>query len=220
MFGAGWFIFELHAQPPHVDIHNFDVPEVPLAPDLIQNLLPPQRGVGVVEKKLKDLVFHLGQLDCLAVFGEGAALGIEYKRSGSHLADHRGLCLFRRHRDPAMDRIDPRDQFGRGERFGDIIIRAEGKDGITNLITIYAAATGKTPEEVEAEFAGQGYGAFKPAVGEAVAELLRPVRETTEDLLKNKDYLEQIYKEGAEQANYIAQKTLDKVYRKIGFVKR
>ena len=100
------------------------------------------------------------------------------------------------------------------------IIRAEGKDGITNLITIYAAATGKTPEEVEAEFAGQGYGAFKPAVGEAVAELLRPVRETTEDLLKNKDYLEQIYKEGAEQANYIAQKTLDKVYRKIGFVKR
>ena len=48
MFGAGWFIFELHAQPPHVDIHNFDVPEVPLAPDLIQNLLPPQRGVGVV----------------------------------------------------------------------------------------------------------------------------------------------------------------------------
>ena len=100
------------------------------------------------------------------------------------------------------------------------IIRAEGKDGITNLITIYAAATGKTPEEVEAEFAGQGYGAFKPAVGEAVAELLRPVRETTEDLLKNKDYLDQIYKEGAEQANYIAQKTLDKVYRKIGFVKR
>ena len=113
-----------------------------------------------------------------------------------------------------------RNQFKGTKRLGDIIIRAEGKDGITNLITIYAAATGKTPEEVEAEFAGQGYGAFKPAVGEAVAELLRPVRETTEDLLKNKDYLEQIYKEGAEQANYIAQKTLDKVYRKIGFVKR
>lgn len=100
------------------------------------------------------------------------------------------------------------------------IIRAEGKDGITNLITIYAAATGKSPEEVEAEFAGKGYGAFKPAVGEAVVELLRPVRETTEDLLKNKDYLEQIYQEGAEQANAIARRTLDKVYRKIGFVKR
>ncbi len=100
------------------------------------------------------------------------------------------------------------------------IVRAEGKDGITNLITIYASATGKSPEEVEAEFAGKGYGAFKPAVGEAVVELLRPVRETTEELLKNKDYLEQIYKEGAEQAAYIAQKPLDKVYRKIGFVKR
>lgn len=96
----------------------------------------------------------------------------------------------------------------------------EGKEGIANLITIYALATGQTPEQVEAAFAGQGYAAFKPAVGEAVVELLRPIREKTEDLLRNKDYLEQVYTEGAQRANYMARKTLDKVYRKVGFIKR
>lgn len=98
--------------------------------------------------------------------------------------------------------------------------RGDGKDGINNLITIYSLATGKTPEEVEQAFDGRGYGDFKPAVGEAVVEMLRPVREKTEDLLKNKDYLEAVYKEGAEKASYMARKTLDKVYRKVGFVKR
>ena len=96
----------------------------------------------------------------------------------------------------------------------------EGKDGINNLIAIYALTTGKTPEQVEADFAGKGYGDFKPAVGEAVVELLRPIREKTEDLLRNKDYLESVYKEGAAKAGYLARKTLDKVYRKVGFVKR
>ncbi|MBS5145221.1 MAG: tryptophan--tRNA ligase [Butyricicoccus pullicaecorum] len=100
------------------------------------------------------------------------------------------------------------------------ICRGEGKEGISNLITIYALASGKTPEEVEEEFAGKGYADFKPAVGEAVIELLRPIREKTEDLLKNKDYLEQVYTEGAQRASYMARKTLDKVYRKVGFIKR
>jgi tryptophanyl-tRNA synthetase len=95
----------------------------------------------------------------------------------------------------------------------------ENKPGINNLITIYSIATGKTVEEVEMEFAGKGYGEFKPAVGEAVCEMLRPIRETTADLLKNKDYLESIYRNGAERANRLARKTLDKVYRKVGFVK-
>ena len=72
--------------------------------------------------------------------------------------------------------------------------------------------------EAEAEFAGQGYGVFKPAVGEAVVELLRPLREESERIMKDKAYLESVYKEGAERAAYLAQKTLSKVYRKIGFV--
>lgn len=100
------------------------------------------------------------------------------------------------------------------------VVRGEGKDGVNNLITIYALATGKTPEEVEAEFAGRGYGDFKPAVGEAVVEMLRPIREKTEELLRNKDYLESVYHEGAQKAAYQARKTLDKVYRKVGFVQR
>lgn len=100
------------------------------------------------------------------------------------------------------------------------VVRGADKAGVTNLITIYALASGKTPEEVEAEFEGRGYGEFKPAVGEAVVELLRPIREKTEDLLRNKDYLESVYQEGARRAAYQARRTLDKVYRKVGFVQR
>ena len=96
----------------------------------------------------------------------------------------------------------------------------ENKAGISNLLTIYCAATGKTIEEAEAEFAGQGYGVFKPAVGEAVVELLRPIREESERIMADKAYLESVYKEGAERARYLAQKTLSKVQRKVGFVAR
>ena len=97
---------------------------------------------------------------------------------------------------------------------------AKEKPGISNLLTIYCAATGKTIAEAEAEFDGKGYGIFKPAVGVAVVELLRPIREQTELLLRDKAYLEQIYKEGAERAQYLAMKTLRKVYKKVGFVAR
>ena len=96
----------------------------------------------------------------------------------------------------------------------------ENKPGISNLLTIYCTATGKTIEEAEAEFAGQGYGVFKPAVGEAVVELMRPVREEATRLLADKAYLESIYREGAQRAQYMANKTLSKVQRKIGFIAR
>lgn len=94
----------------------------------------------------------------------------------------------------------------------------ENKPGISNLLTIYCAATGKTMAEAEGEFAGQGYGVFKPAVGEAVIEKMRPIREEAERLMQDKAYLESIYKRGAEQAQYLANKTLRKVQKKIGFV--
>ena len=96
----------------------------------------------------------------------------------------------------------------------------ENKPGVSNMLQIYALATGQTVEQAQEAFAGKGYAEFKPAVGEAVVELLRPIREKTEDLLKNKDYLEQVYTEGAQRASYMARKTLDKVYRKVGFIKR
>ena len=94
------------------------------------------------------------------------------------------------------------------------------KPGISNLLTVYCAATGKTVEEAEEEFCGQGYGIFKPAVGEAVVELLRPIREETTRLLADKAYLESVYKDGAERAQALAVKTLRKVYKKVGFVAR
>lgn len=95
---------------------------------------------------------------------------------------------------------------------------SENKKGISNLMTIYSAATGKQFSEIEAEFDGQGYGTFKTAVGEAVVEMLRPIREESTRLLQDKAYLETVCKNGAEKAGYIANKTLRKVYKKVGFV--
>ena len=94
------------------------------------------------------------------------------------------------------------------------------KPGVSNLIQIYASAVGKSYEEVEREFDGLGYGRFKPAVGEAVVELLRPIREETDRLLADKAYLEGVYRAGAERASRAADKTLRKVYKKVGFVAR
>ena len=94
----------------------------------------------------------------------------------------------------------------------------ENKPGVANLMQIYSAVTGKTFETIEREFAGQGYGAFKPAVGEAVIETLRPIREETERLLADKGYLESVYRAGAERAGKIAWRTLSKVYKKVGFL--
>ncbi len=101
-----------------------------------------------------------------------------------------------------------------------IIMDPVNKPGVSNLIQIYALATGKNIQQVEQEFQGKGYGEFKPVVGEAVVELLRPIREKTEELLNNRDYLVKVYTEGAQKASRIAQRTLDKVYRKVGFVQR
>ena len=94
------------------------------------------------------------------------------------------------------------------------------KPGVANLMSIYSAVTGKSFEEIEQEFAGMGYGKFKPAVGEAVVETLRPIREEATRILTDKAYLENVYKTGAEKASYVANKTLRKVYKKVGFVAR
>ena len=96
----------------------------------------------------------------------------------------------------------------------------ENKPGVSNLISIYSSVTGKRFEEIEREFAGQGYGAFKPAVGEAVIETLRPIREESERMLADKAYLQQIYTDGAKRATAVARRTLRKVYKRVGFVEK
>ena len=80
--------------------------------------------------------------------------------------------------------------------------------------------TGKTIAEAEAEFAGKGYGDFKSRVGEAVADTLRPIQELQKKYAKDKAYLNEVLKTGAEEAERMARRTLSKVYKKVGFVPR
>lgn len=93
----------------------------------------------------------------------------------------------------------------------------ENKPGVSNLLTIYCAFTGREMAEAEREFAGKGYGDFKLAVGEAVADVLDPIRAEKARLLADKGYLNAVMKRGEEAAARIARRTLSKVYRKVGF---
>ncbi|MCL2226836.1 MAG: tryptophan--tRNA ligase [Oscillospiraceae bacterium] len=94
----------------------------------------------------------------------------------------------------------------------------DNKPGVSNLMQIYSACTNKSFGEIETEFSGQGYGALKTNVGEAVVETLRPIREEALRILADKAYLEGVYKKGAEKASQTANKTLKKVHKKIGFI--
>ena len=99
---------------------------------------------------------------------------------------------------------------------GSEVKRGEGKEGIANLIDIFAVARGSTPDEIEKEFEGSGYGDFKGAVAEAVVDLLAPVRERYEELRPDEAALERTLSEGAEKARSIASGTLAEVRSAIG----
>lgn len=94
----------------------------------------------------------------------------------------------------------------------------DGKDGINNLMTIYSSVTGRNFDEITSEFAGKGYGDFKLAVGEAVADHLEPVRTEFDRLIQDKAYLKKCYTEGAEKALRYSQRIVSKAYHKVGFV--
>ncbi len=100
---------------------------------------------------------------------------------------------------------------------GSEIKYAKGKDGINNLMSIYSAFTGKSYGEIENEFSGKGYGDFKLAVGETVADALAGIQEQYNLFISDKEQLNKILIEGAQKASYTAEKTLRKVYRKVGF---
>ena len=119
--------------------------------------------------------------------------------------------------------LDDRDtiirKFKRAVTDSDTCVRyGEGKDGINNLMSIYSCVTGKSFDDIEREFEGRGYGDFKLAVGEAVADTLAPVQTEHARLLADKAYLESVMKNGADTAAYFAQKTLSKVKKKVGFL--
>ena len=92
------------------------------------------------------------------------------------------------------------------------------KPGVSNLMTLYSIATGRSFAEIEAEFAGKGYGDFKPAVADAVADYLTPIRERFEEVRNDKNKLNEYLAIGADKARKAARRTLSKVYKKIGFV--
>jgi len=99
-----------------------------------------------------------------------------------------------------------------------IVRYSDEQPGIKNLINILSAITNMTPEEIERRYEGSGYAKFKEDVAEAVINELAPIQNKVKDLLDDKTYLENIYKKGAEKANYVATKTLRKMQRKIGFI--
>ena len=94
----------------------------------------------------------------------------------------------------------------------------ENKPGVSNLMQIYSAITGKKMDEIENEFDGKGYGDFKMTVANAVIDKLKPLQEKYKEILNNKEYLENIYTKGAENARKIASKTLEDVKQKIGIL--
>ena len=94
----------------------------------------------------------------------------------------------------------------------------ETKAGINNLLSIMSAVTGRSIENIVSDYSGKGYGDFKADVAEAVVEAIRPIRAKYDELSNDKTYLMSICEKGAERANAMAQRTLRKVYKKVGFV--
>ena len=122
--------------------------------------------------------------------------------------------------------IDDRDaiirKFKRAVTDSDTVVRydTQNKPGVSNLMEIYGVVTDKTMAEVEREFDGKGYGDFKLAVGEAVADMLDPFHARYDELVKDKTFIDECIKENAEKASYFANKTLRKVQKKVGLVEK
>ena len=102
----------------------------------------------------------------------------------------------------------------------DVIFDEKEKPGVSNLLTIYSALTGKTIVQAQDDFAGKGYGDFKTGVAEVVVDYLNPVRERANELLKDEAHLKKLLKVGAEKAEAVASKTLNDAYEALGLISR
>ena len=96
----------------------------------------------------------------------------------------------------------------------------ESRPGISNLITLYSLLTEKSIDKVENQFEGKMYSDFKAELGEVIVDFLKPIQEKYNDIIQDKKYLEDVLKNGADEAYYRARKTLTKVYRKVGFISK
>jgi len=102
----------------------------------------------------------------------------------------------------------------------DTVVRfdPEEKPGVSNLLTIYSALTGRSVESLEEDYAGRGYGDLKKELAEVAVDFVTPFRERTLELLDDRAHLDEVLRRGAEQANVVAEATLRDVYDRVGFV--
>ena len=103
---------------------------------------------------------------------------------------------------------------------GSEIVLSDKKPGLKNLITIYSCYSGLSPKDIEKQYKEKMYSDFKNDLGELISESLTPIRVKYNDIIADKDYLDKVISEGAEKASYLARRTLSKVYRKIGLIKK
>jgi len=184
--------------------------------------LDPERNTIFVQSHVHQHAELAWVLECYTMFGELSRM-TQFKDKSAKNADNINAGLFTY---PALmaaglfQHIDA--AVGVLVGFAHLLFRAgEAHDPGAHLWDIgIRQLKGKSFETIEQEFAGHGYGDFKQAVGESVVELLRPIREETERLLADKSYLESVYRAGAEKAAYVANRTLNKVYKKVGFLPR
>ena len=101
-----------------------------------------------------------------------------------------------------------------------IIRYSDEQPGLKNLLTIYSIFSNESIEDIVKRYEGEGYGKFKADLAEVIVEALRPIREKYEEIRSDKEYLEKVYREGAEKADRKSMKILSKVYRKVGFIPR
>lgn len=99
-----------------------------------------------------------------------------------------------------------------------IINYSDEQPGIKNLINIYSSLSSLSPQEIVKKYEGVGYGVFKEELAQVVVDGLRPIRNKYEEYRKDKDYLERVYRDGDERASYLAEKTVRKVFKKMGFI--
>ena len=100
----------------------------------------------------------------------------------------------------------------------DIIYDPENKAGVSNLLTIIGALTGRDPAEVAADYAGRGYGDLKKDVGEVFASFVEPYQRRVWELMDNPDLLDKVLADGAERARLLAEPTLRTAYERVGFL--
>ncbi|MDD6796187.1 MAG: tryptophan--tRNA ligase [Clostridiaceae bacterium] len=101
-----------------------------------------------------------------------------------------------------------------------VINYSDEQPGVKNLLNIISAIKGETPESLVEFYKGKGYADLKADAADAIISELEPIQNKVNELIKNKSYLESIYKEGAAKASYAANKTLRKMYKKIGMISR